>query len=489
MSTVSFSNYLQKTGEYGLVDQVNHPIVVIEGLPNAKTHELVVFESGQLGEIFTINRSIVEVRVLSHDPVVVGSKVTRTNKLLSVPCGPEMFGHIVNPLGDPIDGTTFPRPKDERDVDTRPGGISTRHKISKSLITGVPLVDLMVPLGKGQRELIIGDRKTGKTSLIQAAIKNQAEEGLMTIYAVIAKKKSEIKRLHEYFVGEKIMDKVCIVATSSYDSPSMIYLTPYTAMAIAEHFRDLGQDVMVVFDDLSTHAKFYRELSLLARRFPGRDSYPGDIFYTHARLLERAGCFKHPTKEAVTITCMPVIETVEGDLTSYIATNAMGITDGHIFFDSSIYADGRRPAVNIPLSVTRVGRQTQPKISKDINKKLTTFLSEYEKLLNLSHFGAELTQEVKDKLSLGKLIYDFFSQPLHVTVPQTVQVILFAMIWEKFITEKSSLDTVREDLVKAYVNTKTQKFLFDIGNVDKLDPLLENIKTHKDQLLALCRKV
>src|SRR6185437_420062 len=218
-----------------------------------------------------------------------------------------------------------------------------------------------------------------------------------------------IKRLQEFFVAEKIMDKIVIVATSSYSSPSIIYQTPYAAMAIAEYYKELGQHTLLVMDDLSTHAKFYRELSLLARRFPGRDSYPGDIFYVHSKLLERGGNFKHPTAKEVAISCLPVIEIVEGDLTGYVSTNVMGITDGHIYLDTNIYYQGMRPAVNIPLSVTRVGRQTLDKLTRDVNKNLTSFLANYEKLQSLSHFGQELTDDVKRDLRIGELIYKFFN--------------------------------------------------------------------------------
>src|SRR5579884_4017059 len=238
---MTYQQYLDQTGEYGVVNQVSHPIAFIEGLPKVKTHELIIFETGQQAEVFTINRGRVEARVFSHEPVRVGTKATRTDQLLSVPVGPELLGHTISPLGDPLDPTIeYTKPKEMRDLDARPKGISERQKITTQLATGVPLIDLLIPLGRGQRELIIGDRKTGKTSLILTTIKKQAGEAVITIYAAIAKKKSDIKKLQEFFEQEKIMDKVIIVATSSYDSPSLIYQTPYAAMSIAEYFRDLG---------------------------------------------------------------------------------------------------------------------------------------------------------------------------------------------------------------------------------------------------------
>ncbi len=481
----TFEEYLKKTGEYGIVDQVSHPIVFIEGLPSVKTHEVIMFESGQKAEVFTINRGKVEARIFSHEPVKVGTKVTRTDQLLSVPVGVELLGHTLDPLGDPLDPTIqYTKPAEMRDLDAKPTGISGRQKITTQLATGVPLIDLLIPLGRGQRELIIGDRKTGKTSLLLTTIKKQVGEGVVAIYAAIAKKKSDIKKIQEFFIQEKIMDKIIIVATSSYDSPSLIYQTPYAAMSIAEYFREKGQHTLVILDDLSTHAKFYRELSLLARRFPGRDSYPGDIFYTHSKLLERAGNFKHPTAGEVSITCLPVIEIVEGDLTGYVSTNVMGITDGHIYFDSNIYYQGMRPAVNIPLSVTRVGRQTLEKLNREINKELTKFLSGYDKMQNLSHFGQELTADVKRAIRRGEMIYAFLNQPFQITIPITVQIVIISMIMQDILDTKASILKARDKLTLAYFNMQTQKALFHMTMTSDYDEFNANVLKGKDVLLG-----
>jgi F-type H+-transporting ATPase subunit alpha len=283
------------------------------------------------------------------------------------------------------------------------------------------------------------------------------------------------------------MDKVIMVATSSYDSPSLIYETPYAAMAIAEYFKDQGINTLLILDDLSTHAKFYRELSLLARRFPGRDSYPGDIFYVHSKLLERAGNFKHPTKGEVAITCMPVIEIVEGDLTGYVSTNVMGITDGHIYLDSNIYYQGMRPAVNIPTSVTRVGRQTVDKLTRDVNKNLTAFLADYERLQNLSHFGQELTDDVKKSLKIGELVYKFFNQPYQLTVPLTVQLIILSMILQNIIDSKEVLDKAKKALLAAYITEEPQKYLMELAVADDLKTFNEKVLKDKDKLLELIK--
>jgi F-type H+-transporting ATPase subunit alpha len=256
-------------------------------------------------------------------------------------------------------------------------------------------------------------------------------------------------------------------------------------MSIAEYFRDRGIHSLVVLDDLSTHAKFYRELSLLARRFPGRDSYPGDIFYTHSRLLERAGNFKHKTAGEVSITCLPVIEIVEGDFTGYVSTNVMGITDGHIYLDSNIYYQGMRPAVNIPLSVTRVGRQTLDKLSRELNKNLTAFLMKHGKLQTVSHFGQELTADVKQNLKIGDLIYKFFIQHYHVTVPKKVQLVIISMILQNLIENESVLDRAKNKFIDAYFNPQTQKLFLDITNTNDLKLFNQNVLQNKDNLLAL----
>jgi len=481
-----FNDLLQKTGEYGVVYQVSHPIVFIEGLPNVKTHEVIVFETGEKAEVFAINRGKIEARVFSHAPIRVGTMVARTDEFLSVPVGPELLGHTINPLGEPLDPTIpFTRPAIMRDLDARPAGIDGRYKISQPMVTGISLIDLMIPLGIGQRELIIGDRKTGKTSLIMTTIKTQVYEGNTVIYAAIAKKKSEIKKLQAFFEKEKVMHKIIIVATSSYDSPTLIFQTPYAAMAIAEFFRDQGTNTILVLDDLSTHAKFYREISLLARRFPGRDSYPGDIFYVHSKLLERAGNFKHPKVKEVSISCLPVIEIVEGDFTGYIATNVMGITDGHIYLDSNIYYQGMRPAVNVPLSVTRVGRQTLDKLSREVNKELTEFLAQYTKVLAVSHFGTELTDDVKRNLRLGEMVNKFFIQPYQETVPKKVQLIVISLILQDLIKDKVDLERVKQHLIASYYDRAKQKLLYDVTEAPNLKTLHEQVMGSKDILLGV----
>ncbi|MGI5826510.1 MAG: hypothetical protein ACOX50_03800 [Patescibacteria group bacterium] len=333
---------------------------------------------------------------------------------------------------------------------------------------------MLLPLGKGQRELVIGDRKTGKTSFFLSTAKNQVKEGSVVIYGAIGKKKSDIKRLQEFMAKEKLDKKMVIVASDADEAPSMIYLTPYTAMTIAEYFRDQGQDSLVILDDLSTHGRVYREIALLGRSFPGRDSYPRDIFYVHSKLLERAGNFKKGDKGQVSITCLPIAETVEGDLSGFIPTNLMGMTDGHIYFDSSIYAKGRRPAINIALSVTRVGRQTQSRLKRAINQTLTAFLADWERLQEYSHFGAELSEDIKNSVARGERLYDLLDQHYNLSVPEEVQLVLFALVWSDLVKDNVAL--VKDELLAEYKDIP-EKFKKVIA-VETLEELINNVKTN-----------
>lgn len=486
-----YAAHLSETGEFGVVQEVRHPVVIVSGLPTAHPHEIVLFESGEWGQVFAIDEDTIEVLMFSKNPAQIGAKITRTGQFLSIPVDRNMLGTIIDPLGTTISGsqTIQAESSELRHIYTSPPGIASRVRVKHPFRTGVSVVDLTIPLGKGQKELVIGDRKTGKTSFLLSALKHHVEEGGIAIYAAIARKQSDIKKLYRYFQSEKLLDRVIIVATSSYDSPSLIQLTPYSAMTIAEYFRDQGQDTLLILDDLSSHAKFYREIALLGKRFPGRDSYPGDIFYTHAQLLERAGNFAHPTSGEVSITCLPVVEIIEGDLAGYIATNIMGITDGHIFFDTNVYNKGRRPAIDVSLSVTRVGRQTQTMLKREINRELTAFLSLYERMENFSHFGAELSEKIKSILRTGQKIYFFFNQHFSVILPEEIQLITFGLIWTKVLDNEPEdiITRIQEKLVVLYQDSHNKAYFKQITNVDSFYNFLTNITKNKDQILELCQ--
>ncbi len=482
---MDFNQMLEKIGEFGTVEQVHLPLVIASGLPEARLNEIVLFEGGGMGSIFLLEKDIVQILVFTKHPIKPGTKIARTDTFLSVPVGDELFGKAIDPLGRALSSQPFQGPAKHREIEVGPPGMSERQRITTPFLTGVSVVDLMIPLGKGQKELVMGDRKAGKTSFILSTIKNQVQDGSIAIYAAIAKRKSDIKKVQQFLTEEKLVDKTVVVASSSYDSPNLIYLTPYSAMAIAEHFRDEGHNVVLILDDLTTHAYFYREMALVANKFPGRDAYPGDIFHAHARLLERAGNFKTQHGER-SITVLPVAEVIEGDLTGYITTNLMSMTDGHIFFDGNVYFEGRRPAVNVALSVTRVGRQAQASLLRSINRETSSFLTLYEKLQNLSHFGAELTPTVQGVLATGENIYKFFNQSYNLLLPAPVMVTMFALIWSNLLQEDiDRMEEVKQNLVNAYNNSEE---LFAEGmKCETLNQLLAYVTNHKDDFLTICK--
>ena len=476
----NYKKSLEKSGEIGYVTQVIDTLVYANGIPGAKPDEIVVFETGELGQVLSLLRNDVEILTFSKNPIKVGTSLTRTGKSLEIPAGVELLGNVIDPFGNSLEeAKNYNKPKNHIGVNTDPEGIVQRKTIKKYLETGTSMVDLMIPLGKGQRELVIGDRKTGKTNFLLHTIFTQAMTGTICIYACVGKKKMDIKKAQEFFVQNKIMDKVIIIASTSTDPAGEIYITPYSALAVAEHFRNEGKDVLVVLDDMSTHAKFYREISLLGKRFPGRNSYPGDIFYVHARLIERAGNFAAEKGES-SITCLPVVETNQGDLSGYIQTNLMSMTDGHLFFDSNLFYQGRRPAVNPFLSVTRVGRQTQSEIKRSINRELTTFLTLYERVQNFVHFGSELNDTAKVTIDLGNKILRLFDQPSGQLIPSNVQVVVFTILWGSLLPTEGMdrLIERREKIIEKYNSDKSFKKTLDdfVDSSQSLNDLLGKIK-------------
>ncbi len=459
--------------------------------PEAKIKEIVVFETGEIGQIHDLNSDFIRIILFSPLAVKVGAKISRTNSQLKIPVKDDFFGQILNPFCTSGTNTLSSDDNSFLPIDISPLSINERIKITKPLITGTAIVDIMLPLGLGQRELILGDRKTGKSTFVLSTIKNQIDNGAVAIYAAIGNKNSDIKELGEFMNADPQRKKnMIVVATSAFESPGLIFLTPFTAMTLAEYFRDQGRNVLVIMDDLLTHAKFYREFSLLAESFPGRDSYPGDIFHIHAKLLERAGNFKYIGKGLpagnqgeVSISCLPTAETQDADLTGYIISNLMSITDGHLFFDNNVYAKGVRPAINTPLSVTRVGKQTQDKVMKDVNRELSALFSVYEKIENLSHFGSELSESVKNTLALGEKIQSFFNQPEGITFPKEVYLVLFCYVWLGFVNTESEIEQARMKLTAMMQNKEEKQFLTDLIRADSFNDLLKQVGEKKDILL------
>lgn len=431
MKLNTFDKNIKKIKDSGFIEKIVESLIYVNGLDGARVYEEVIIEDGSKGYVFSIDRDHVICLLTSHNTVKKGMKVSRSGELVGVWLGENLRGKVINPLGFSLDKSNpIANCDDFRIFDSEVPTIKDRAIIDQNLHTGVTVVDMMVPLGKGQRELIIGDRNTGKNWFVNSVVTNQAKEGMLCIYCSVAKKKSSIDPTIRYFLKNKFANNIINVTTYANDPLGLSFLAPYSAMTLAEYFRDKGQDVVVVFDDLGIHAKVYREISLLTKRFPGRNSYPSDIFFTHSKLLERSGNFNIKGK-VVSISCLPIVETIGGDISGYVQTNLMSMTDGHIFFDIDLYNQGIRPAINYFLSVTRVGRQTQSPIKYKINRELNSILSLYEKTKAFIHFGAEISEGVKLNLRLGERLSQFFDQTGEVLVPNSVQILVFTMIWSQ----------------------------------------------------------
>lgn len=478
-----FSYYLEKIQEIGFVEQVIHSIVYVSGLPRAHPNEVVVFESGEIGFVMSVTKEYIEIILLSEAKIKAGSKVARTGEFLRLNLEEGILGRVLNPLGTSLGASKAIKVGETRAVDIAPQPIMTRVSIRDPLETGVTLVDLVVPLAKGQRELVIGDRKTGKTQFLLQTILCQAKKGIVCIYAVIGQRHFDFKKLEEFFRHKGISQNTIIVATSSSDPPGLVFLTPYSAMTIAEYFRDKGKDVLVVLDDMTTHANYYRQISLLARRFPGRSSYPGDIFYAHSRIIERAGKFKKGS-----ITCLPVATTVLGDLVGYLQTNLMAMTDGHIYFDIDLYNQGRRPAVNPFLSVTRVGHAAQTPLQRDISRELSSFLVVNERMKQYMHFGAEVSENVRKILALGERVIAFFNQSLEVIMPININCFLLAGLWAGIWKEIEIPQMKREmeQIVLSYDTDEVYKNQVDdlISSFSKFGDFVNSLRQNDDIVLT-----
>jgi F-type H+/Na+-transporting ATPase subunit alpha len=476
-----FKHYLDKIGEVGFVEQIIHSMCYASGLPQAHPDEVVIFENGSLGRVMSFNKDRVEILILSDGVIKVGNRIVRTGKRIEVGIGKGLLGRVVDPLGKALDSNKDIVTEQYRSIDITSPMLMSREEVTKPLETGVGIVDTIVPIGKGQRELVIGDRKTGKTEFLLQTILSQARQGTVCIYAIIGQRQADVGKLAEFFRENQISNSTIIVATTSSDPAGLIFLTPYTAMTIAEFFRDNGLDVLLVLDDLTSHARYYREVSLLARRFPGRGSYPGDIFYVHSRLLERAGNFKKGS-----ITCLPGAESVLGDLSGYIQTNIMAMTDGHIFFDIELYNKGRRPAVNPFLSVTRVGHQAQTNLQRELSRQISSFLVEHEKMQQFLHFGAEVGENVKKILERGEKLMMIFTQSARVVVPVNVNTIAIAGLWAGYWKDVKVAEMQKqiEKLNILYQTDQNYRKLIDqsISNMQSFTELVNAFRQNDDIL-------
>ena len=405
-------NYRSKVDmtETGKVILVGDGIARAYGLSNCMANELLEFEDGSFGVAQNLEEETVSVAILSDkDNIREGSVVSRTGKVLSVPVGEKLLGRVVNALGEPVDGKGPIEYSGVRPIESEAPGIIERESVSVPLQTGIKAIDSMIPIGRGQRELIIGDRQTGKTEIAIDTIINQKNTGVICIYVAIGQKSSSVAQLANELVRNGAMEYTIIVSASASESAPLQYIAPYSGCAMAEYFREQGKDVLIVYDDLSKHAVAYRALSLLIRRPPGREAYPGDVFYLHSRLLERAACV---AKEygGGSITALPIIETQAGDVSAYIPTNVISITDGQIFLETELFHAGIMPAINPGISVSRVGGSAQLKGMKKVSGELKLLYSQYRELQAFSQFGSDLDADTKERLALGERIVAVLKQ-------------------------------------------------------------------------------
>ena len=424
-----------KDKEIGVVNWVGDGIANVDGIDHAFYGEIVVFDSGVKGMVQDVRRDEVGVILFGSDVTVKeGSKVARTGKMAGVPVGEGFLGRIVDALGSPIDDKGDIQADGYRPVECEAPGITERKSVSVPMETGLLSIDSMFPIGRGQRELIIGDRQTGKTAIATDTIINQKGKDVICIYVAIGQKASTIAKLVNTLKTAGAMDYTTIVSATAADPAPLQYIAPYAGTAMAEYFMHNGKDVLIIYDDLSKHAVAYRAISLLLERSPGREAYPGDVFYLHSRLLERSSRLS-PEAGGGSITALPIIETQAGDLSAYIPTNVISITDGQIYLETEMFNSGFRPAINAGLSVSRVGGDAQIKAMKKIAGPIRTELAQYRELASFSQFGSELDADTKEKLAQGERIMEMLKQPQYKPMPVEYQVIIIYAVTKKYVID------------------------------------------------------
>ena len=454
-------NYENKAAEAetGTVITVGDGIVRAFGLDNCMANELVQFEGGEYGMAMNLEEQTVAIVMLSDsEEIREGTKVKRTGNVVSVPVGDGMIGRIVNALGQPIDGRGPTGCTETRPIESEAPGIIKRKSVSVPLQTGIKAIDSMIPIGRGQRELIVGDRQTGKTTIALDTILNQRDTGVICIYVAIGQKNSTVANIAET-MRKNGADRYSVIVSASASEPAPLqYIAPYAGCAIAEYFMAQGRDVLIVYDDLSKHAVAYRALSLLIRRPPGREAYPGDVFYLHSRLLERAARVA-PEFGGGSITALPIIETQAGDVSAYIPTNVISITDGQIFLETELFHSGVIPAVNPGISVSRVGGSAQIKAMKKTASSLKLLYSQFRELEAFAQFGSDLDADTKARLALGRRIVEVLKQDKNKPVPVEYQIaIIFAAV-------NGYLNEIEVDDVRRY---EEELYAFLRENADEL---------------------
>lgn len=433
---VKESNLQPETKEYGVIKSLGDGIVQVVGLPEVKSSEMLLFPGDVFGLALNLEEDTIGAVILGdYQSLKEGDKVMRTGEVLSVPVSDEMLGRVLDPLLVPVDGRGSIDITQKYPVEKLAPGVMARQSVDQPLQTGITAIDALVPIGRGQRELIIGDRQTGKTTIAIDTILNQKGKNIKCIYVAIGQKQSRIVRIYETLKDGGALDYTTIVSASASDNAALLYLAPYSATALGEYFMDKGDDVLIVYDDLTKHASAYREISLLLRRPPGREAYPGDVFYLHSRLLERS-CRRNSAHGGGSMTALPIIETQGGDVSGYIPTNVISITDGQIFLESSLFYKGIRPAINPGISVSRVGGSAQLKCMKKNSGPMKNDMAQFRELESFAQFDSDLDPETRATIERGRRLVEVMKQDQYSPMSVATQV---ARI---FAVNSGALDTV-----------------------------------------------
>jgi F-type H+-transporting ATPase subunit alpha len=459
-----------ETEEVGAIVEVGDGIARMSGLTGCQSNEMLEFPGGTFGVALNLeNETIGSILLGEYKHLKEGDTVKRTGRILSVPVGEQLIGRVVNPLGFAIDGGAEIKTKNFYPVEKIAPGVMTREPVTQPVQTGIKAIDSMIPIGRGQRELIIGDRQTGKTAVAIDTIINQKGKDMICVYVAIGQKKSKIARIVARLKETGAMDYTIVVVAGASDPASTLYIAPYAGVAMAEYFMDQGKDVLCVYDDLSKQAWAYREISLLLRRPPGREAYPGDVFYLHSRLLERA-CRRNKEAGGGSITALPIIETQSGDVTAYIPTNVISITDGQIFLESDLFYRGIRPALNVGISVSRVGAAAQIKPMKKVAGKLKLSMAQFRELEAFAQFSSDMDPDTLKQIKLGQRLVEILKQPQYEPMSVGNQVAIIYAVSNGF-ADKIEVKNIREWEVKFHeFMTRTHTVLLDkivAGNWDE----------------------
>ncbi|MEW8972571.1 MAG: F0F1 ATP synthase subunit alpha [Tissierellaceae bacterium] len=471
--------------DVGTILQVGDGIARLHGLEGCMAGELIEFPDGVFGMVLNLEEDNVGCVLLGSDKnIKEGDTVKRTGRIVEVPVGEEMVGRVVNALGQPIDGKGSINADKFRPIERIAPGVITRKSVDEPLQTGIKSIDALFPIGRGQRELIIGDRQTGKTAIAIDTIINQKEEDVICIYVAIGQKRSTVAQIVDVLQRHGAMDYSIVVSATASELAPLQYIAPYAGVAMAEEFMEKGKDVLIIYDDLSKHAVAYRAMSLLLRRPPGREAFPGDVFYLHSRLLERSAKLDDKYGGG-SITALPIIETLEGDISAYIPTNVISITDGQIFLETDLFFAGQRPAINTGLSVSRVGGAAQIKAIKKIAGKLKLELAQYRELAAFAQFGSELDPETKERLDQGERMMETLKQPQYSPVSVEHQVIILYIVVNKHLMdipvnkiglfEKEFLNYIDNNHPEIVEDIKSTKDLTD-ANMAKISSAVEEFK-------------